>query len=235
MNVLEQVVKKLDDALSGRLVSVVLYGSAASSVADRLSDLNVLVVLKAITPRELADSEPVVRWWKEQNQPPLLMMSEEEVSQSTDSFPIEFRDMQLRRRVLFGTDPIEPLTVADTYYRALVEHELRGGLLRLRRLGGPILSNAPALLALCVESVATFCMLGRHVLILAGAEPPAGRHAVVGMLAKTLDSSMKPLEILLDVRAEKPGADPGDPSELFAEYLVCISKLIAFVDQKEKK
>jgi len=40
---------------------------------------------------------------------------------------------------------------------------------------------------------------------------------------------------LLDIGEDKPGAAAGDPSELFAEYLVCISKLIAFVDQKEKK
>jgi hypothetical protein len=46
---------------------------------------------------------------------------------------------------------------------------------------------------------------------------------------------MRPLEILLDIGEEKPGAAAGDPSELFAEFLVCIGKLIAFVDQKEKK
>lgn len=240
MDVLEQLVKKLDNALSGRLVSVVLYGSAASPEADRFSDLNVLVVLKDITPRELADGEPVLRWWTEQGNPPLLLMSEEEVFGSSDSFPIEFRDMQRRRRVLFGTDPIADLVVHDTHYRAHVEHELRSGLLRLRRQGGAILSDSRALLALCVESVSTFCMLGRHLLILAGAEPPAGRRAVVEMLAKTLDSSMRPLEMLLDIREEKPGAAPGDPSELFAEYLVCISNLIAFADRasvvnKEKK
>jgi hypothetical protein len=107
--------------------------------------------------------------------------------------------------------------------------------LRLRRQGGPILSDPQALLALCVESVSTFCLLGRHLLILGGVEPPSGRRAVVEKLAKTLDSSMRPMETLLDIREEKPEAGPVDSSELFAEYLVCIDKLIAFADQKEKK
>ena len=239
MDVLEQLVKKLDHALSGRLVSVILYGSAASPEADRFSDINVLAVVKDITPRELADSEPVLRWWREQGQPPLLLMSEEEVSGSADSFPIEFHDMQRRRRVLFGTDPIADLTVHDIHYRAHVEHELRSSLLRLRRQGGPILSDPRALLGLCVESVSTFCMLGRHLLILSGAEPPSSRRAVVENLAQVLDSSMRPLEILLDIREEKPAVSlapaPGDASELFAAYLVCIGKLVTFADSKEKK
>ena len=233
--VLEQLVKKLDHALSGRLVSIILYGSAALPEADRFSDLNMLVVLKDITPRELADSEPVLRWWREQGHPPLLLMTEHEVSGSTDSFPVEFRDMQRRRRVLFGTDPIADLVVHDTYYRAQVEYQLRSGLLRLRRQGGPILSDPRALLALCLESVTTFSLLGRHLLLLAGVEAPAGRRALVEKLGKTLDTGMRPWEILLDIGEEKPGADRVDPSELFAEFLVCIGKLIAFVDQKEKK
>ena len=234
MDVLEQLVKKMDHALSGRLVSVILYGSAASPEADRFSDLNVLTVVKDITPRELADAEPVLRWWTEQGQPPLLMMSEQEVSGSADSFPIEFRDMQRRRKVLFGTDPIADLHVHDTHYRAHVEHELRAGLLRLRREGGPILSDERALLALAVRSVTTFCMLGRHLLILDGIEPPPGRRAVVEALSRTLAADMRPLEVLLNIREEKNGAAPGDVGELFAEYLVCIGRLIAFADRKEK-
>ena len=31
---------------------------------DKLADLNVLCVLKEITPQELSDGEPVLRWWR---------------------------------------------------------------------------------------------------------------------------------------------------------------------------
>ena len=37
-------------------------------------------------------------------------MSEDEVHNSADSFPIEFHDMKERRRVLFGLDVIADLT-----------------------------------------------------------------------------------------------------------------------------
>src|SRR3954471_16277624 len=152
MNPLEQLVPKLESAFSGRLVSVVLYGSAAApGQSDRFSDLNVLCVLKDITPRELSEGEPILRWWRELGNPAPLLMSEEEVTNSADSFPIEFRDMQQRRRVLFGPDPIADLVVQNHQYRIQVEHELRSNLLRLRQQGAGILSDSTALLALCVD------------------------------------------------------------------------------------
>jgi hypothetical protein len=230
MNTLEQLVPKLESAFSGRLVSVVLYGSAAApGQSDRFSDLNILCVLKEITPRELSAGEPIMRWWRELGNPSPLLMSEEEVSNSADSFPIEFRDMQQRRRVLFGPDPIADLVVHDTQYRIQVEHELRSNLLRLRQQGAGILSDSTALLALCVESVSTFCVLGRHALTLAGVKPAEDRRAVLRQLATAIPAEMTSLESLLDIRESKKTSVPG-AAELFAKYLVSIGRLVVFVD-----
>jgi hypothetical protein len=237
MEILKELVTKLEHAFSDRLVSVVLYGSAASPVhADRLSDLNVLCVLKQVMPRELMEGEPVLNWWQEKGHPWPLLMSEDEVHNSADSFPIEFHDMKERRRVLYGLDVIADLTVDMRNYRAQVEHELRSKLLRLRQQGASRLSHPQSLLALCVDSVNTFCVLGRHALELAGKKPKSERRAMVRQLGESLQADMKPFEILLDIREDLPGAGHGDmgglddPGELFAQYLVCISRLVAFVD-----
>src|SRR5262245_25545067 len=94
MDELNQLQGKLERAFTDRLVSVILYGSGAAGEHDaRFSDLNVLCVLKEITPRELAEGEPVLKWWRELGHPSPLLMTEDEVHQSADSFPIEFRDM----------------------------------------------------------------------------------------------------------------------------------------------
>lgn len=232
MNPLEQLVSKLELAFSGRLVSVVLYGSAAAEgQADRFSDLNVLCVLKDITPRELASGEPILRWWRELGNPSPLLMSEEEVANSADSFPIEFRDMQRRRRVLFGPDPIAGLTVQDTQYRTQVEHELRSSLLRLRQQGATVLSHDDALIALCADSVTTFCVLGRHALLLNGENPADDRRAMVRQLAGTIDADLSSFESLLDIRESTPVKV--NPPDLFGDYLAAIGKLIVFVDTRK--
>ena len=95
--------EKLQQGLWRRLVSVVLYGSAAAGDHHaRFSDYNILCVLNQITPRELAASEDVFRWWREQGSPSPLLLSEHEVATSTDCFAIEFRDIQRQPPVLYG-------------------------------------------------------------------------------------------------------------------------------------
>jgi hypothetical protein len=231
MDALKELVTKLEAAFSGRLVSVTLYGSAATpGWSDRFSDFNVLCVVKEVTPKELGDFEPVLTWWQAQGHRPVLLMSEEEVYNSADSFPIEFRDMQRRRKVLFGIDPIADLKVDDAHYRTQVEYELRSKLLRLRQQGAAVLSDQEQLLVLCADSVSTFCVLGRHVLTLAGVTPPDDRRELVKQLAATLRTDLSVLEALLDIREAKAPTAP-NAMELFGRYLVSVGKLVVFVDQ----
>lgn len=239
MDELKELVTKLERAYQDRLLSVILYGSGASSDRDvsdhhaKFSDLNVLCVLKQITPRELGESEPIFRWWREHKHPAPLLMSEEEVHHSSDCFPIEYHDMKDRRKMLYGPDVIADVHIDSKYYRAQVEHELRAKLFRLRQQAAGVLSDPEKLFKLCVDSVSTFCMLARHALILGHAPVKSDRRAVVRQLGETLNMDVKPFDILLDVREDKSGVDPGDPGELFAQYMECIGRMVEFVDRLE--
>jgi len=234
MDELKELVAKFERSFHDRLVSVVLYGSAAGEDHhSKFSDLNVLCVLKEITPRELGEAEPILRWWREHKHPAPTLMSEEEVHNSADCFPIEFRDMKDRRKVMFGVDVIADVKIEGRFYRAQVEHELRAKLIRLRQQGAAVLSDPAALLKLCVDSVSTFCVLGRHAMVAAGTGAKTERRAVVHQLSHTLKMDVTPFEVLLDIREDKSGLDPGDPGELFARYLDCIRRMIEFVDRLE--
>jgi predicted nucleotidyltransferase len=242
MDELKELVTKLEHAYHDRLVAVVLYGSGASADHhEKFSDLNVLCVLKEITVRELGESEPILRWWREHKHPAPLLLTEDEVHHSVDSFPIEFRDMKDRRKVLFGVDVIADVKVDGRYYRVQVEHELRSKLLRLRTRGAGVLSDPAALLTLCVDSVSTFCVLGRHALIAAGLGAKTEHRAVVRQLADTLRMDMTPFELLLDIREDKSGENllesrfASDPGELFAGYMECVRRMVEFVDHLEEK
>jgi len=236
MDTLKELVTKLERAYNDRLVSVVLYGSGASDDHHhKFSDLNVLCVLKQVTPRELGEGEPILRWWREHGHPSPLLMSEEEAHHSADCFPIEFHDMKARRKLLAGVDVIADVRVNTRNYRAQIEHELRAKLFRLRQKGAQVLSDPVQLLQLCVDSVSNFCMLGRHALAASGATAKTDRRAVVHQLGQILKMDTSPFDILLDIREDKSGVDPGDPGELFAMYLERIQRLIEFVDGLEDK
>ena len=227
------LVDRLRSSHQDKLVSVILYGSAARG--DHLanfSDLNVLCVLTQVTPNELAASEPVFKWWRDLGNPAPLLMSELEVETSTDCFPIEFHDMQEHRRVLFGKDVVEELVIDRSFYRAQVEHELRAKLLRLRQKAAGVLSDSTALLRLMMDSVSTFCVLGRHALLLAGERDGWRKHETVAKLqAAGLDASA--FNTLLDLRAQKkPGGV--EAVALFSQYLRQIEAIVAYVDRLEK-
>lgn len=229
---LKELRERLENAFHDRLVSVVLYGSAA--VGDhhaRFSDLNVLCVLRQVTPRELGEAEPIFRWWRELKNPSPLLMSEEEVHNSADSFPIEFRDIMERRKVLHGPDVFADVKVDRTFYRAQVEHELRAKLFRLRQQAAGVLSDRRALLKLCLDSVSTFCVLARHLLLASGVEAKAHKHDVVRQIADQLKIDMKPFETLLELREEKRVPEEVDPQSLFERYLDSIRRLVEHVDK----
>ena len=92
---LDQLVERLRKALGDDVLSVILYGSAATGDPhDKFSDLNVLCVLKQITPVQLRASETVFHWWRQQGNPAPLLLTDHEVQTSTDCFAIEFRDIK---------------------------------------------------------------------------------------------------------------------------------------------
>lgn len=233
--VLNQLVEKLKKTFDDRLVSVVLYGSAA--VGDhhgRFSDINVLCVLRELGPKELADSAPVVRWWRELGNPSPLMLTVEEVRNSTDCFPIEFHDITERHRVLYGDDVVAGLEVDDAFYRAQLEHELRAKLLRLRQKAAGVMRDRDLLRTLLADSLPTFCTLFRHALRLTGHQAPFEKRAVLAAVREKLNVDTGPLERILDLREGKIKARQLDPLPVFEAYMQAIQSVVAVVDRLPK-
>jgi hypothetical protein len=232
---LEQLVEKLKKAYGERLVSVVLYGSAAAGDHHAgFSDFNILCVLTALTPRELAAAAEPFRWWREQGSPAPLLITEHELATSADCFAIEFHDMQSHHQLLYGKDVIPPLVVENTFYRAQVEHDLRAKLMRLRQKASGMLADQNLLRRLLLDSVSTFCVLFRHALLLHGVEVPPQKREVVRLAAERFAIDAAPFERLLDVREARVKPKEMDPLIVLAAYLRAIDTVIDAVDRLEK-
>jgi hypothetical protein len=231
----QQLVEKLQKAYGDRLVSVVLYGSAAAGDhQEKFSDYNVLCVLSRITPRELGDSEAIFRWWREQGSPSPLLLTEQEVETSTDCFAIEFSDMKRQHQVLAGKDVVSTLVVDETFYRAQVEHDLRAKLLRLRQKASGMLSDAGLLRRLLLDSLSTFCVLFRHALILHGADGPSAKRDVISSASQRFGFDPLPFDKLLAIREQQLKAREVEPVTLLGAYLDAINVVIQAVDRLEK-
>jgi Nucleotidyltransferase domain len=232
---LNQLVDKLTKALGDRLVAVVLYGSAAAGDHhEGFSDLNVLCVLDQVSTGELAQSEPVFRWWREKGNPSPLLLSEHEVATSTDCFAIEFHDIKAHHRILQGKDVISQLVVDDSFYRAQVEHDLRAKLLRLRQKAAGALSDKDTLRRLMADSISTFCVLFRHALVLHGVPAKSKKREVIEQARESFGIDPAPFAKLLDLREERIKPRDLEPQSMLDSYLKQISIVIDAVDRLEK-
>ena len=233
---LTQLVEKLQAAHAGRLVSVVLYGSAATGEHHpKFSDFNVLCVLTEITP---ARAQPPARTFSvggaNRAAPRPLLLTEHEMLTSTDCFAIEFNDIKRQHVLLYGKDVVSDLVVDNCFYRAQVEHDLRAKLLRLRQKASGVLSDAGMLRRLLLESLSTFCVLFRHALILHGEPAPLRKREIIQAAAARFGFDPLPFEKLLDVREERLKPREADAAALLAPYLLGISAAIDAVDRLEK-
>src|SRR6516162_706990 len=105
---LQELVRRLQQACGKNLVSVVLYGSAASQdFHEQYSDVNVLIVLGEIGSQAIVSLAPVIEWWSrnEKIRPPMILTLEE-LRDSADVFAIELLDIQHNHRTLYGEDVI---------------------------------------------------------------------------------------------------------------------------------
>jgi predicted nucleotidyltransferase len=232
---LDQLVAKLREAMQDRLVSVVLYGSAVTGDHQpKFSDYNVLCVLSALARRELAASEPIFRWWREQGSPAPLLLTEREVETCTDCFAIEFHDIQRNHRVLYGKDVVSQLAIDDSFYRAQIEHDLRAKLLRLRQKASGMLSDPDLLRRLLLDSISTFCVLFRHALILHDVAAPERKREVIQAAREHFAIDAAPFEKLLDIREERIKPREVDPVSLLDPYMQGVTVVIDAVDRLEK-
>ncbi|HEX8143112.1 MAG TPA: hypothetical protein VF553_10995 [Pyrinomonadaceae bacterium] len=216
------------------LASVVLYGSAAAGDNVRArSDYNLLIALNRITPEDLRLSQAPVREWQRLGHPVPVYFTVGELNDAADVFPIEFRQMERARKVLYGRDPFEFVELSDANLRHQTEYELRSKLIQLRRLYIPASASTEKLTALMKDSLASFASLFRAVLMLKGAEPPVAKHDTVRAAVRLLNLEGEPFERIFELRETDAGASLTDTqaNDLFAAYLAQIERVIDVVDK----
>ncbi|MDD5496575.1 MAG: nucleotidyltransferase domain-containing protein, partial [Candidatus Omnitrophica bacterium] len=115
------------------LISVVLYGSAASGkFSERYSNLNLLIVLDDASPENLKKIAPLLNT-KRFRAFNMIVLTEEFILSSTDVFPIDFLDMKEKHVLLYGRDLLSGLEIDISNLRFQCEHELKSHLISMKR------------------------------------------------------------------------------------------------------
>lgn len=98
-------------ALGERLVSVVLFGSAAEGRMRATSDVNLILVLSEFRQDEIERLAPALRMARAAIRLEPMFLLSPEVQAAAESFAQKFSDIVRRRRVLYGPDPFASLEI----------------------------------------------------------------------------------------------------------------------------
>lgn len=230
-NSLEKMVNDLKNCCGENLLSVVLYGSAAAGDhTGKNSDYNLLVVAKSLDMNYLREISKVSVRWVRQGNPPPLLFTMDRLKTSTDVFPVEFEDIRENHRLLYGTDPMENLSISRQNLRLELEHELKGKLIQLRERF-LLTEGKPKLVSeLMIHSLSTFLILFKSALRLYDEKPPLKKMEALTELQKHIPCDVEVFQIVERLkRGEK--LKELDSLELFKRYLQTVENVVDGIDR----
>jgi predicted nucleotidyltransferase len=230
---LTELVNRLKKAAENNLVSVILYGSAATEeFHPKHSDLNVLCIMRELGKQDLSELHAASAWWAKKGHPAPLFFTLNELHHSADIFAIELLDIKAARRILYGEDVIASLHVPMDLHRLHVERELRSNTLRLRQHFLMHPADSRRTLELMTASISTFAALFRHALIALGEDPPQTKRATIDRLGSVLGFDPSPFHTVLDIREGHKRERDADVQAMFDKYLNGVVKATEEVDRR---
>jgi predicted nucleotidyltransferase len=227
---LKRLVEELTAAAAEKLLSVVLYGSAArGDFHEKTSDLNLILVLDDLSPATLELLSPYIRQWLKKGHPSPRLFTPSLISESADVFPMEMLDLQNCRLVLFGRDPFAGLAVGRAHLRLQCERELRTKLMRLREAYVECHDVPDELSRLLTSSYTTFVAVFRGCLSLLGGSVPLRNAEVVEAFCERAGLAPGPFQ---EVDWLKRGAEAKQPLKVvFLNYYEQLSLAVEKVDR----
>jgi len=214
---LDAFAEQVAQALGHRLVTLLLYGSAARGAPlPEGAEMNTLLVSDGADEDLFSRLAVPVRAWTAAGHPAPLILTEREWRDAADAFPIEYQDIRDAHRVLAGPDPWQGITVQREHVRRQLEHELMGKLVHLRQAYAAQWRQPKRLAEVVRGTRAGFFTMLRAVLRLAGRTPPAAP-----------DALLREAGALIGFPADNGLTDP-------VAYLAAVAQTAEYVNRMER-
>jgi len=228
-DILNKFAQGLKEIYPEELLSLILYGSAASGeFVDKHSNLNLLVVLKNTDLEVIKRASKLIHKFKAFN---TLFMTEDYIAGSTDIFPIEFLDMRENYIVLHGKDALKGIQIDTRNLRFQCEHELKAKLIKLRQAYLLINNNTTALRGLLFASFTSVLHILRNVLRIKGRKPSYLKDEVLKELASEFKTDISIWERILSAKNKKIRLTGREVEELFIGFVKELESAVAIVDK----
>lgn len=231
-DIFNELTKDYQDIYGKDLVSIILYGSAASgNYIPKKSDINVLIVLTEEGINRLQQSfKTVEKWYKRKVSTPLIL-TKSYISSSLDSFPIEFLNMQNKYQMVFGDDVLQELVFDKHHLRLQCEKELKGKLLQLRQVFLESGGKKKNLAFIIGRSLTAFISIFRALLYLKDKTAPSELRSIISLVSQEFSVDEQTFVNLLEIKEGTGKLSSEALSSLFENYIREVRKLAYAVDQ----
>jgi len=233
--VVESFVKEVISALGDRLEALELTGSILTKdFSPSISDINSVVVLQEIDLSLLDGLATLGRRYRKKKVRAPLIMTREYIDRSLDVFPIEFLDMKLLHKVVYGSDVLSDLSVDKAMLRIQCEKDLKARLINLRQGYIVAIGLKNALAKLILDAYAGFFPIFRAMAyIKEDVEiPPIAKDDVLNEIERVYSTNMSCFREIMMIRVQKKLKMGSDTvSRLFQEVYLAVDKLAGEVDE----
>ncbi|HBH17781.1 MAG TPA: hypothetical protein DDX14_02330 [Cyanobacteria bacterium UBA9579] len=222
----------LENVFADRLVSIILYGSAAfGEFKQQLSDLNLIVVIEQMTASDLQASIPAMNKWAKTKNPLPIFMDKQEMLNSCDVYPIEYSDIKERHKPLFGEDFMDELVIKKGYIRLQCESEIRNILIKLRQ--GYLRSNndRKSIDILLKKSSTSIIAIFRAILRMLGETVPQCHKEVVELLSTKVNFDKDVFIDILNLRENNKSFSKVEAADVIQRLINSLKEVLKYVDK----
>lgn len=226
----QEFVQRLKDTYKEDLISVILYGSAASGeFMEKYSNINLLVVLNDTSLANLKKIAPIL---KKARFTILntLFFSPEYIRNSVDAFPIEFLDIKENHLILWGKDLLRDIEIDTRNLRFQCEQELKEKLINIK-MAYLRTQDKNTIRMLLFKSSNSVLHILRNLIRLKGQEPAYLKEDLIKQFSELFGISIESFNKIWEVREKELKLSFKQIEDLFFAFTNDLEKIVEFVDK----
>lgn len=230
VNTCDDFVKGLKSIYDDGLVSVMLYGSAASGeYSGANSNINLAIVLKDFSLANVAKASELVNKYKFRSIKPIFL-TEKYIASSVDVFPLEFLDMKENNIALYGKDVLSGISIDVKNLRFQCEQEIKSKLINIKTayLSCRTASDRKKLL---LKFFTSSLHILKNILRLKGGAVVRSGEAIIRDASATFGLDLSVCKKILDMKSGNLKLKPSEVENLFFDFAAQLEKIADAVDR----
>jgi hypothetical protein len=236
VNALPVIKEFADDVIrlgAKELESLVLAGSILTQdYIPGISDINSVIVISELKQDFLDGLAALGKKYGKKKVRAPLVITNEYLGRSTDVFPIEFLEIKLIHKTIFGAEIFNGMEIEKHMLRLQVERELKAKLVQLSRGYISASGDKDFLLNLIMQSTSGFYPLFRSILHMTDKLVPVDRSSVLNAIESHCRVKLDCLKQIQGLRSQKkPSLKPEELRELFKKLYDLTHELSLIVDE----